>query len=944
MKGRNIMNTKASQKRSKILTAKFFLVLLCSLVSVGQTTFGATYTSSSTSGTQTWSSGTGWSPTAPVSAADTLLVFSATLASGTALQSANNLVGDFLLNNLSMSYAGPTSGTATFTLTGGNLQFVNNGATTPTLTFASSGTIKPVETINNAIILGNTLTVSAAATGTTNNLAGVISGVGGISKSGVGAVNIIGAANTFSGGVSIGSGALYVANIGNNGANSSLGTSGTITVGGSSNAGELRTTNALSETTDKTIVMGGSTGGATIANYGTGTTLTLNGNINANSTTAKSLTLNDKNGSITVNGTIANDVSGNAVSLVKTSGSLFTVTLNSANGYTGGTTISSGSLAVGNSGALGTGALTVTGLTGATLRAISNVSLANNIVNNLTGASGYLAIDSLQNAGLTNAITGLISGTGGVRANTAGSRTELLNVNNSFGGGLKVEQGTFMVANMGNAGANSAIGTSGTVILGSTTASGFLIWGNSQSETSDKVIAMGGTTGGAGIYGKNNGTLLTLNGNLSVTGVGNKTLTMGGDSDITFNGLIADGASSSVINARTTGTATNTRTTTLGNMNNSFTGAVVIDASAPTSASVTNYLSVAGIGNSGNNSYLGKASTINIGGSASGSTAMLKYTGSGETSDKVINMAGALGNAGIDQSGTGLLKFNNNLTATGSGDKSFVLSGSTAGTGEIGGAIVNGATGSTGLKKEGSGTWTLSGANSYSGATTVSAGTLNVATAGNISSSSATTINGGNLVVNGTAGAVAVNSGGNLLGSGTVGAVTLASGSFLKPGNSPGNLTAASSVWNAGATYEWQITSLTGTAGTAWDLFTVAGGLDLSALSSSATFNLSLDSSGVLAGFDSASDYAWTFAKAVSITGLFSTDAGTDISTLFNISATNFNGGTGPTNGFKVVVGETTGGYTNLNLMAVPEPSASSLMGIGLGALMILRTFRRQRS
>ena len=924
-----------------------FLPLLIAVVGVltGQATFGATYTSSSTSGTQTWSSGTGWTPTAPVSAVDTSLVFSGTLAAGAVLQSANNLVGDFLLNNLSMSYAGPASGTATFTLTGGNLQFVNNGATTPTLSFASSGTIRPVETINNAIILGNTLTVSAPSAGTTNNLAGLISGVGGISKSGTGVVNIIGGANTFSGAVSIGSGALYVANIGNSGANSSLGTSGTITLGAGGNSGELRTTNALSETTGKTFVMGGSTAGnATIANYGgTGTTLTLNGNINANSTSAKVLTLNDKNGSIIVNGTIANDVAGNAVSLVKTALSVNTVTLNSANGYTGGTTISSGTLAIGNSGALGTGALTVTGTSGATLRAISNVSLANNIVNNLTGASGYLAIDSLQNAGFTNAITGLISGTGGVRANTAGSRTELLNANNSFGGGLKVQNGTFVVANMGNAGFNSAIGTNGTVILGDVASNGFLIWGNNQSETSDKVIAMGGTTGGAGIYGRNNGTLLTLNGNLSVTGVGNKTLTMGGDSDITFNGLIADG-SGSVINARTTGTTTNTRTTTFGNAGNSFTGAVVIDASAPASASVTNFLSVAGVGNANANSYLGKNATINIGGSAAGSTAMLKYTGAGETSDKVINMAGALGNAGIDQSGTGLLKFNNNLTATGSGDKSFVLSGSTAGTGEIGGAIVNGATGSTGLKKEGSGTWTLSGANSYSGATTVSAGTLNVASTGNIISSSATTVNGGNLVVNGTAGAVTVNLGGSLLGSGTVGAVELTSGSFLKPGNSPGNLTAASSVWKAGATYEWQITSLAGTAGTDWDLFTVTGGLDLSALSSSSTFNLSLDSAGALAGFSSTSDYSWTFAKAASITGLSSTSAGTDISTLFNILATNFNGGTGPTNGFKVVVGETAGGYTSLNLTTVPEPSASSLMGFGLGALMILRNLRRKRN
>ena len=80
---------------------------------------------------------------------------------------------------------------------------------------------------------------------------------------------------------------------------------------------------------------------------------------------------------------------------------------------------------------------------------------------------------------------------------------------------------------------------------------------------------------------------------------------------------------------------------------------------------MTNYLSVAGVGNANANSYLGKNATINIGGSAAGSTAMLKYTGSGETSDKVINMAGANGNAGIEQSGTGLLKFNNNFTATG---------------------------------------------------------------------------------------------------------------------------------------------------------------------------------------------------------------------------------------------------------------------------------------
>ena len=941
------MNTKLLQQSSKFLATKFFSVLLCSLVLVGQTTFGATYTSSSTSGTNTWSSGTGWSAV-PVSTNTTTLAFSGSLADGVALQSTNDIAGSFILNALTMSYSSSTTvattNLASFNLTGNALEFAANGAASPAISFSFSGTNKPIETINNAIILDNTLLLTNTTSGTTANLAGVISGVGGITKGGSSVVNLINANNSFGGAVTIGAGALYVSKIGTNGGVSSLGTNGTITLGNTTVSGELRTTNALSEATDKTIVMGGTTGGATIANYGTNTTLTLNGNIQASGTGIKTLTLNDKNGSITVNGTIANDVSGNAVSLVKTAASTNTITLNSANGYTGGTTISSGTLAVGNSGALGTGALTVTGTTGATLRAISNVSLANNIVNNLTGASGYLAVDSLQNAGFTNAITGLISGTGGVRANTAGSRTELLNVNNSFGGGLKIQNGTFVVASMGNAGFNSAIGTNGTVILGDVANNGFLIWGNGQSETSDKVIAMGGTTGGAGIYAQNNGKTLTLNSALSVTGVGTKTLSMGGDGDITFNGLIADG-SGSVINARSVGTTTNTRTTTLGNANNSFTGVVAIDASAPASASVTNYLSVAGIGEAGNNSYLGKASSINIGGNAAGSTAMLKYTGAGETSGKVINMNGTNGNAGIEQSGTGLLKFTNNFTATTAGDKSFVLSGSTAGTGEIGGAIVNGSTGSTGLKKEGSGTWTLSGSNRYSGATTVAAGTLSVASTGNISSSSGTTVNGGTLIINGSAGQVVVNTGGSLGGSGTVGAVNLNSGSFLKPGNSPGNLTAASSVWNAGATYQWQIASASGVAGTDWDLFTVNGTLDLSNLSSSSQFNLALDSGGVLAGFDGTSDYSWTFAQAAGLAGV-SAVAGTDITSLFAINSALFNAGNGPQSGFKVLVGDTTGGLTSLNIavVGVPEPSTGALIGFGAIGLTLVRGFRRRQS
>jgi hypothetical protein len=204
-------------------------------------------------------------------------------------------------------------------------------------------------------------------------------------------------------------------------------------------------------------------------------------------------------------------------------------------------------------------------------------------------------------------------------------------------------------------------------------------------------------------------------------------------------------------------------------------------------------------------------------------------------------------------------------------------------------------------------------------------------------------VNGGKVVVDGTLASssrTVVGNGSLLGGSGTLGALTLQRGATLTPGNSPGLLTAASAVWGAGATYEWQLGSLTGVAGTDWDLFRVAGTLDMSALSTNANdkFNLTLVSDG---SYDLSSGYEWTFVQAANYTGLSSLALGTDITNLFQIATQGMDVGTDPAN-VRVLVGATSGGLTSLNVWAVPEPSSQSLFLLGLGGMLGLRLLRKR--
>jgi hypothetical protein len=123
----------------------------------------ATYIWSGTAtGTYNWAAGTSWDVT-PVSGIDTILNYTSTLAAGVnIISNDDNATIPFQLNQLNFTNVGLASGTApTITLTGNQLEFITNTAlATPTLTFNTTGTVKPAIIINNNLLITNNLGVA----------------------------------------------------------------------------------------------------------------------------------------------------------------------------------------------------------------------------------------------------------------------------------------------------------------------------------------------------------------------------------------------------------------------------------------------------------------------------------------------------------------------------------------------------------------------------------------------------------------------------------------------------------------------------------------------------------------------------------------------------------------------------------------------------------------
>ena len=638
--------------------------------------------------------------------------------------------------------------------------------------------------------LGITDGVFDTASGRTLTVGSIISEANSgssFNKTGAGTIRLNGA-NTYTGSTNVSAGLLQIANY------SGLTNTSSITVSGGGTSqlqlvqvGTGATTNSINKSLSLhgTLSTAGGSSTNTLAQTWAGTitlagnsTITNNGNsrfllTNTVDLATFGLTYQaDGTGSI-ISGDIVS--TGGGGSLTKTSPQ--PLTLSGSNSFTGATTITGGTLVLANTNALGTtpgvdGSSGISMAASTTLQAnVAGVTISAPITLSGTGNANFL---SGVTAGSTTSLNGAI---GGTITNVVFNTTS-----GSFGNAQSIFQLGAANSYSGNTLITTSNGSNNPVtvrngIANALPATTVLSFGNVSGTGSGRSLTYDLNGNNQTLAGLNFGVALANDRNIRVSSTSAATLTINNTTNFTFGGATIDSDVAPTANPGTTTSA-------------QITGAISLvkngAATFTLGGILTNGAAAQGNTYTGDTTVLG--GILVLGESLSIRNSAL---------DTQVSITGDADNglrAGID--GTGVTT----LTIGGlKGDKNFAdvfttttggYSGLTALTLNPGSSVTNNFSGDIGdgagamtLTKTGAGTQTLSGANSYTGATTISAGTLALGASGSISSSPLVDVRA-NATFDVSAGGFTLGSGKTLQGRGLVsGTVTAASGAIITGGD-----------------------------------------------------------------------------------------------------------------------------------------------------------------
>lgn len=671
-----------------------------------------------------------------------------------------------------------TAGTTLFSLIGVNANISNNSGNSLGVSLSYSG----LSSIN--VDSTSTLTFNTA----------VISGTGGIIKTGAGILGLNGSA-TYAGGLRLDEGTVKI--LGN----------GTVTAGAITNSAFGTGTLTLNGGT----VESSATGGRAIQNA-----VNLNGTVNFLTAGTGNMTIGTAAGQATTllsNSTLDVDVGSSSATALswdqKISGA-FSLTkngdgrlvLNGANNYTGGFTLNAGTVEV-SSGAsrsgssivgstFGTGNLTING------GAIENGSTeTERFIFNNTDLNGTLVINNATSAQLTWTTTG------GGSTRLLGSSTLTTNGPVQWTQTIAESGGSFQLTK--NGASSLQLGDTNTFTGGMVLQSG-LLTSNASSDVSGGVITngpygtgtltlQGGTLGSSTNNARTVHNSVVLDGSVTISpstdgisGAFTFSTAGGGETSLASDSTIITG-NMVTWNQSIAGDHSLTKEgagTLVLNGTNTFTGGLNINAGtvtvdSPTALGSSAFNASAVVLNGGTLAFAAASSnatpSANRGFQIGSSNGTIDLS-SGRNVEILGNIADVPGQSGgLTKIGSGTLTLSGTNTYSGGTTlDEGILQGDSS---SLQGVIVNNAalvfdqtsngtysgdiSGTGSLTKSGSGILTVAGVLDHAGATIVSAGTLNVT---------------GSLAGSG----VTVASGATLAGSGTISApTTLTTGSFLAP-------------------------------------------------------------------------------------------------------------------------------------------------------------------